>query len=219
MGASQRRTWLDLPGYRREREHGFGTTVTRPLGVMYLVGSAISLATALAASNLSKAAEIGLLAITASGLVTGLVLVTRRGRMPRWFGPAISPWSSLHVGAAAALTGGAASPVAVIYLWLALNCGYYLHRTHARIQVSFSLATFAVALLVGQNGPHPIGTWVAYAATMFLAVEFMHGQKQRIRRLIARLTVVAGCRSSPARPGITEEFEWPGSTLPASSPT
>ena len=179
-----------------------GPAAGKPLALAqsYLaVGGALIALIAIALPHPSYYDVDGLLAVQLSAVTSGVLLYHYAGRIPfslLRLGPVVA---TILTTAAVYFSGDATSGFAMFYLWIGLYAFYFpSSRKQALGYLAFAAANYLLAFQIVATDPqHGGGSVTAYtfftiaAGTLFCAGTLLTYLRERVERLINRLTDVA----------------------------
>jgi diguanylate cyclase (GGDEF)-like protein len=172
-----------------------GGTLGRPamantLAYLYLAGATLGLAS-VALPHGPGTNVPALLAIIGLAFVVGAVLLLGARRLPESAIPAFLALGSLTITAAIYFDGHGASAYAFFYVWVGVEAFYFLSRWQASLQLLLVGAAYAWVLSVAHPESVPLQRWLLTIGTVVVAGLIVAYMRDRIERLVHRLTDAA----------------------------
>jgi diguanylate cyclase (GGDEF)-like protein len=163
---------------------------TRGLALLYLLAGVVGLLNCVLPGS-PNVAGLGLLGISAFGLVMPLLILGLGERMPQWAFHALVAAGSASIGGAIVITGGAPNAATMLYVWVAIYACYFFSPRAASAHLAFVAAGFAL-VVIDQHAVHsPAGTWVTTVATTSVAGACVGLLRARLDRTFGRLRRLA----------------------------
>ncbi|MFL5825478.1 MAG: diguanylate cyclase [Thermoleophilaceae bacterium] len=171
------------------------SVMARTLAYVFAVGAALAvvslaLPNSVAVPSVGVAAPLGALAAVATaGLLAVLVLGATRLRA--WAFHMVLACGTVLVSAAIYASSDVTSTYPMLYVPVALYAAYFFTRRQAAAQVAFAGASYAVVLLASGKGDGSVAAWLLTAGTLGTAAALVRTMRDRLERLIGRLSDAA----------------------------
>jgi diguanylate cyclase (GGDEF)-like protein len=173
---------------------GEARTMARVAGVLYLIGSGLTVAGVLIPH--SAKADVNAFWIMAAGMaVVGAVLLRAADRLPPWSFPAVMLLGSVIITLSLYFNGerlgGHSAGNQVLYVWIALYSGYFFTFAVIALQLLAVAGLYALALVAIDAGSVGLTRWTITVVMVFAAAELVHLLKTRNDKLVERLIEAA----------------------------
>jgi diguanylate cyclase (GGDEF)-like protein len=171
-----------------------GRTMGRVAGALYLIGCAMTVAGVVLPH--SAKADVGGFCVLAAvmGLV-GVALLRWASRLPESSYAAVMLLGSVIISLSLYFNGervgGHSAGNQVLYIWIALYCGYFFSRAVIALQLLAVAGLYGVALVAIEAGPVGLTRWMITVVMVFATAELVHALKARNDRLVQRLVDAA----------------------------
>jgi diguanylate cyclase (GGDEF)-like protein len=164
--------------------------MARTLAWFYFAGAGIALAS-LVLPHAPERDVVGLLVLIGLACASGVLLLAGAGRLPGMVAPAFLVLGSLMITAAVYFDGFGASAYGAFYVWVGVEAFYFLSRRHAVLQLLLAATAYAWVLDRLDPGNAPIQRWLVTVGVTAVAGLFVSYMRDRIERLVRRLTDAA----------------------------
>ena len=193
-----------------EQRNPFGAAdMARTLAWFYLAGGAVGLLSLLAPMHPSAVVP-GLIANCAIAFVAAAFLFALGDRLPRWAVGAFLALGSLAITMAVLWDGHGSSAYSFFYVWVGVEAFYFLSRSQAFVHIAIMAALYGGALAVIDPDPVAMQRWVLTVGVALVAGLLVAAMKERIVRLVDRLSGAArtdALTGIPNRRAFEERFE------------
>jgi len=171
--------------------------MARLLGLLYLAGSLLALASMVLPQPRAQDTTLVYLVIVAGGLA-GLGLTLGGSRLPRWALPAALAGATALVSVGIYGTRQSTSVYAMFYVLLALDAAYFLSPREAGMQIGLTGIAYAVLLAI-LTPPAPVERWLITIGTVAVTGIFVGLVRRRVERLVTRLSAAVADLGEAAR--------------------
>jgi diguanylate cyclase (GGDEF)-like protein len=165
--------------------------MARTLAYLYFASASLALAGIVVPHGV-KASVPGLLAVVALGYAAGAVLLARAPRLRSGLIPMVLLLGTALVTAAVWFDGDADSAYSFLYVWIGLEAFYFLRSWQAAAQLALAAGSYAGVLALIGDGAVPAQRWVLTMGTALVAGLLVNQLRDRIDRLLVRLSGAAG---------------------------
>jgi diguanylate cyclase (GGDEF)-like protein len=166
----------------------------RVAGTLFLIGSVMTVMGILLPHS-SKADIGGFWGIAAGTAVVGTLLVRNPRRLParsyEWLMLLGSVTVTLSLYFNGERHGAPSAGNQVLYLWIALYCGYFFSRAAMILQLAAVAGLFGGVLLVIHPGSVGLTRWLITSGMVVAAAAIVHALRLRNDELVARLSTAA----------------------------
>jgi diguanylate cyclase (GGDEF)-like protein len=169
-------------------------TMRRVAATLFLIGAVMTVLGILLPH--SPQADLGgFWAMAAGTALVSLLLFRQSRRLPAGFYEALMLLASLTVTLSVYFNGerhgGSSAGNQVLYVWIALYCGYFFTTAVMTVQLAAIAALYAGVLLTMDLGPVALTRWLITVGMVSAAAGIVHVLRQRNDELLKRLSQAA----------------------------
>jgi serine phosphatase RsbU (regulator of sigma subunit) len=171
--------------------HDEGDAAVTIAAALYLIGAALT-ATAWIDPHLSSPLAVAAVAVVACATAAGLLLTAREGRGTLWIAAIADLWGIVLIAVLCAATGGAESPLALIYFFAICHAAAFQPPGRFAFIALVGLAAFLLPLAYGDVSSSfapfaVVGIVLALlvAVVIHLAMQRIRSQRRRLQFMIA----------------------------------
>jgi diguanylate cyclase (GGDEF)-like protein len=133
----------------------------------------------------------GFAVCVAAGYAVAAFTVVAFDRLPAWSYGAIQAVGTVLITGGVYFSGAETSPLAVLYVWVALYAALLFERRWVAVQMGFVAAAYAAALIIGRSGSAGIEAWVIVVGSVLVVAAIASALRTRLEGLITELDGLA----------------------------